>query len=99
MLKKLFKGLSSLIVVALLIIYIPYYFHLCDDCGEFFMGSGYKPNIVSDMISEDEQTICEDCAKVHHAISTTLGKSLDDYKKPVFVDPIQLLDKIHILKK
>jgi len=92
MLKKLIKILLVVIVIALLIVYVPYYFNECDDCGEFFVGAGYEPNIVSELINESEQIICKECAEKHHAISTTLGKSLDDYKRPAFIDPITMFN-------
>lgn len=92
MLKKLIKILLVVIVIALLIVYVPYYFNECDDCGKFFVGVGYEPNIVSELINENEQIICRECAEKHHAISTTLGKSLDDYKRPAFIDPITMFN-------
>ena len=48
------------------------------------MGTGYEANIIADVVSDDDQTICKDCAEKQHAIETTLGKSLDEYKKKLF---------------
>jgi len=92
MIKKIIKLLLLIVVVLGLIIYVPYYAHKCDDCEKFFIGAGYEPNIVSELINETEQIICKECAEEHHAISTTLGKSLDDYKRPSFIDPITMFN-------
>lgn len=82
------KKIISLVVVAVIVIagvvFIPKVTHTCDDCGKFFIGAGYEPNIVEDLISDEEQIICKDCAEEQHAISIAMGKSLDNYKKEIF---------------
>lgn len=82
------KKIISLVVVAVIVIagvvFIPKVTHTCDDCGKFFVGAGYEPNIVEDLISDEEQIICKDCAEEQHAISIAMGKSLDNYKREIF---------------
>lgn len=82
------KKIISLVVVAVIVIagvvFIPKVTHTCDDCGKFFIGAGYEPNIVEDLISDEEQIICKDCAEEQHAISIAMGKSLDNYKREIF---------------
>lgn len=82
------KKIISLVVVAVIVIagvvFIPKVTHTCDDCGKFFIGAGYEPNVVEDLISDEEQIICKDCAEEQHAISIAMGKSLDNYKREIF---------------
>ena len=56
----------------------------CDDCGEFFIGTGYEPNVLSDLLSDEEQIICKDCAVEQHALSIALGQELDSFKRELF---------------
>lgn len=72
------------IVVVLLMVFVPKLVHKCDDCGKVFFGTGYEPNVVSDFLAEDDQTICRECAEEQHMITSAFGKSLDDFKKPLF---------------
>ena len=82
------KKIISLVVVAVIVIagvvFIPKVTHTCDDCGKFFIGAGYEPNVVEDLISDEEQIVCKDCAEDQHAISIAMGKSLDNYKREIF---------------
>ena len=89
--KKFKKTLVTILVIALLLIYVPYYVNTCSSCDELFFGPGYKANILADVLSENRGIICEDCAKIHHAASSFIGKDIDDYKNPIFVDPITLI--------
>ncbi len=82
------KKIISLVVVAAIIVagvvFVPKIAHTCDDCETFFLGAGYEPNIVSDLLSDEEQIICKKCAEEQHAISIALGKSVDDFKRDLF---------------
>ena len=81
------KIISFLVVVAIIvagIIFVPKITHTCDDCEKFFLGAGYEPNIVEDLLSSDEQIICKKCAEEQHALSIAMGKSLDDFKRDLF---------------
>lgn len=90
--KKLLKILAVIVVVALVGIYATQFIHKCDDCGKIFLGTGYDPNILSELINEEELTICRECAETHHGFSIALGKSLDDYKKNIQWDPIKIIE-------
>jgi len=79
--KKLFKLLITIILICAVIYFAPKLVHKCDSCDKWFVGTGYEANVLSDVISDDDQTICKECAEKQHAIETTFGKSLDDYKK------------------
>lgn len=81
------KIISLVVVVAIIgagILFVPKIAHTCDDCGKFFLGAGYEPNIVEDLLSSEEQIICKKCAEKQHAISIAMGKSLDDFKRDLF---------------
>lgn len=82
------KKLLSLVVVAIIviagIIFVPKLVHTCDDCGKTFVGAGYEPFALVEMVSEEEQIICKECAEEQHALEIGLGKSVDDYKKDLF---------------
>lgn len=81
------KIIALVVIVAVVIagvVFVPRVVHTCDDCGKFFIGTGYEPNVVGDLLSKEEQIICKDCAEKQHAISIALGKSLDDFKRDLF---------------
>ncbi len=82
------KKIISLALIAVIIIagiiFVPKLFHTCDSCDKFFIGAGYEPNIVEDLLSNEDKTICKDCAEKQHALTIAMGKSVDDYKKDLF---------------
>lgn len=82
--KKIIAIVVAAVIVLAGVIFIPRLAHTCDDCGEFFVGTGYKPNIVSDLLNDEEQVICKGCAEKQHAISIALGQNLDEYKWDLF---------------
>ncbi len=78
------KFISLIIVVAVIaagIIYVPKLVHRCTDCDSIFVGTGYEPNVIGSLISDEEQILCEECAREHHALALAMGKALDDFKK------------------
>ncbi len=78
--------ISFVVVVAIAvsaIIFVPRLVHTCDDCGKTFFGTGYRPNIISNVLTDD-QIICEDCAAKQHAIEIALGYDLDGFKRGLF---------------
>ena len=96
--KKIKNTIITILVIALLIVYVPYYVNVCSSCEEYFLGPGYKANILVDVVSENRQVICEDCAKLHHVASSLIGKDIDDYRNAIFVDPITLIkEKVDML--
>ena len=81
------KIISLVVVVAIIIagiIFVPKIAHTCDDCEKFFLGAGYEPDIVEDLLSSEEQIICKKCAEKQHALSIATGKSIDDFKRDLF---------------
>ena len=82
--KKIISLVVLVAVVVAGIVFIPKVVHTCDDCGKVFVGAGYEPNIVDDLLSEDEQIICKKCAEEQHALAIAVGKSLDDFKRDLF---------------
>lgn len=81
------KIISLVVVVAIIIagiVFVPKIAHTCDDCEKFFLGAGYEPNIVEDLLSSEDQIICKKCAEKQHALSIAMGKSLDDFKRDLF---------------
>lgn len=82
------KVIAIIAAIAILItagiVFIPRLAHTCDDCGKFFVGTGYKPNVISDLFSDKDQIICKECAEKQHAVSIALGKSVDEFKRKLF---------------
>ena len=81
------KIISLVVVVAIIIagiVFVPKIAHTCDDCEKFFLGAGYEPNIVEDLLSSEDQIICKKCAEKQHALSIAMGKSVDDFKRDLF---------------
>lgn len=82
--KKIVVFVMVIFIVVLGIIFLPKVMHTCDDCGNFFMGVGYEPNVLGELLSNEKQIICKDCAEEQHAVSIALGKSIDDFKYRLF---------------
>lgn len=91
--KKLMKLLWGIVIALILITYIPQFCHICADCEAFFIGAGYEQNILIDAVSDQKGVLCEECAEKHHALSVGLGKSLADYKKPVELNPLTVIQQ------
>ncbi|MBO5935811.1 MAG: hypothetical protein J6Q94_10045 [Clostridia bacterium] len=76
------------IVVVLGVVFVPRLVHTCDSCEKTFVGTGYQPNILADALefvgAEHEEIICEACAESEHALSILAGKTVDDFKLPLF---------------
>ena len=76
------------IVVGCGIVFIPRLVHRCDNCDKLFVGTGYSANVVtntwSSLTGKDEKILCRDCAEKSHKIEIIAGKSIDDYKRPLF---------------
>ena len=82
--KKLFKLIWTVVVICAIVYFGPKLVHKCDSCDKWFVGTGYEANIVADVLTDDNQTICKTCAEKQHIIETTVGKPLDDFKKGLF---------------
>lgn len=90
--KKLTRLIAILVVLVIIaaaaFIFVPKLAHTCDNCGKFFVGTGYKANIVSNAITslsgEESKLLCKDCAAKEHALAIAAGKSLKDFQLPLF---------------
>ena len=82
--KKIIIAAVLAVVILVGAIFVPRVMHTCDDCGKFFLGTGYEANIVTELFSSGEQIICKKCAEKQHAISIALGKSVKDFKRGLF---------------
>lgn len=83
--KKIISLAVIVVIVIAGIVFVPKVVHTCDDCEKFFIGAGYEPNIVEDLLSSEEQIICKKCAEEQHALSIAMGKSVDDFKRDLFM--------------
>ena len=82
--KKMIALAVAVAIVVAGIVFVPKLVHTCDDCGKFFVGTGYEPNIVQDLLSAKEQVICKQCAEKQHALGIAMGKTVKDFKLPLF---------------
>ncbi|MBR7133797.1 MAG: hypothetical protein IKD04_09735 [Clostridia bacterium] len=82
--KKILLFAVILVIVVAGVVFVPKLAHKCDDCGDFFVGAGYKPNIVSDLLNDEEQIICKDCAEKQHALSLAVGGDVEEFKRDLF---------------
>ena len=82
------KKILALVLVAVIvvagIVFVPELAHTCKDCGKFFVGTGYEPNVVADLFTDDDYLLCKDCAITSHAAAILLGKSVEDFRRPLF---------------
>ena len=89
------KGKKIIPIIIILVVIIgagvvfgPKLIHRCSNCEKTFVGTGYYANIISDAVSsltgEDEKIFCKDCAEKEHMISIAAGKSVEDFKRPLF---------------
>lgn len=80
--------LAAAILVSAGIVFIPRLVHRCDNCDSTFVGTGYYANVVTDFLTavtgEEEKLLCKDCAMQEHGLAIAAGKSLKDFKRPLF---------------
>ena len=84
---------SVLLIVAVVVaavVFVPRLTHTCDNCGEFFVGTGYEANVVSNALTQltgqEDKILCKECAAKEHALAIATGKSLSDFKRPLFAE-------------
>ena len=82
--KKIIALILAVAIIVAGIIFVPKLVHTCDDCEKLFIGAGYEPNVIEDLLSDKQEIICKKCAEEHHAISIALGKSVEDFKRDLF---------------
>ena len=82
------KLIATVLILAVLVaagvVFVPELAHTCGDCGKFFVGTGYKPNVVADLLKEDDHLLCKECAETSHALALLVGGNVEDYKRPLF---------------
>ncbi len=69
-------------------VFVPRLVHHCDNCDKLILGTGYSANVVSNALSSlsgtGDKILCRECAETNHALEIIAGKSLDDFKRPLF---------------
>lgn len=88
------KLLAIVLVVAIIaacVVLGPKLVHNCDNCGDFFVGTGYYTNIISstlvNLTGGEDKIICADCAAKDHALAIAAGQSIEEFKRPLFEEP------------
>lgn len=80
--------LVAAIIVGACVVLGPRLLHNCDNCGDFFVGTGYYTNIISSTLAEltggADKVICGDCAAKDHAFAIAAGQSIEEFKRPLF---------------
>ncbi len=92
--------IALILVVALVVaagfIFVPRLAHTCDNCGQFFVGTGYYPNVITSTITGiaggTEKILCLDCATREHALAIAAGASIKDFERPLFELPEEQTD-------
>ena len=86
------KLIALILVIAVLVgggvVFGPRLVHRCSNCDKVFVGTGYSANLISEAITaltgDDDKILCKDCAEKEHSLAILAGKSLDDFKRPLF---------------
>lgn len=87
------KRVIAIVVIAAILIgagvvFVPRLVHHCDRCNKLFIGTGYYANILTNTMSSlqgnDGKILCSECARNDHAIEIFAGKTLDDFRRPLF---------------
>lgn len=79
-----------ILVAGVLVVLVPRLTHHCDNCDTFFFGTGYYANDVSNVVTsltgQEDKILCEECATQEHALAIAFGKTVDEFKRPLFND-------------
>ncbi len=80
--------LVAALVVSAGFLFIPRLTHHCDNCGQFFLGTGYEANIITNTLTglagNEDKILCLDCAVREHALEIAAGSSIKDFERPLF---------------
>ncbi len=80
--------LIAAIVIGIGVLFGPRLLHTCSNCDSFFVGTGYRANIVSNALTSlsgnESKILCRTCAEKNHAVAILAGKSLEDFRIPLF---------------
>ena len=74
----------AIVLTAVIVVFGLALVHQCDDCGKIFVGTGYKPNVVVDVVTDGQEIICKDCAEKQHVVSGIFGGELSDFSYGLF---------------
>ena len=87
-LSRIIELAIAVVLVLAAIYFLPKLIHTCDRCDKFFIGTGFEANIVSDAFStvtgNESDVLCKECAKTEHALAIATGKSVNDFRLPLF---------------
>lgn len=86
------KVIAVVLILAILVgagvVFVPRLVHHCDHCDKLIIGTGYYGNVLTNALSalqgEDDKILCSECAQEDHALEILAGKSLDDFRRPLF---------------
>ena len=86
------KIIAIVLVLALLagigVLFGPRLLHTCSNCDSFFVGTGYRANLISNALTSlsgnDSKVLCRACAEKNHAVAILAGKSLEEFRIPLF---------------
>lgn len=89
------RVIAVILVVAILVaagaVFGPRLLHNCDNCGKFFVGTGYYANFITNTLGgltgAEEKILCGECAAKEHALAIAAGQSIQDFKRPLFEQP------------
>ncbi len=72
------------VVIAISAVFAPQLCHRCDECDSFFVGTGYKGNVLSDILLKQKVVICRECAEFQYSIPLSFGMPLENVKYRLF---------------
>lgn len=78
--KKLFNFLIDAVIVVAIVFLGMKYINKCDSCEKIYLGLGYQPGFISELVNSDMEAVCKDCAEEQHAVQIALGKDIEEYK-------------------
>ena len=81
---SLSQVIAVALIVGLLVFFGPKLIHKCDDCGKIFVGTGYTPNAVENIVNSDQEIICKECAEKQHAVAGFFDGDIEDYRRGLF---------------
>ena len=89
---SLSKVIALVLVAAILvaggIVFVPRLVHHCSNCDKLILGTGYYANVVTNTLAgfngNGEKILCRDCAEKDHSLEILAGKTLDEFRRPLF---------------
>lgn len=79
---------AAAIIISAGVVFVPRLVHHCDRCNKLFVGTGYYGNVLTNTMSSlqgrNNKILCSECARDDHAVEIFAGKTLDDFRRPLF---------------